>query len=382
MIQKYAFIGIFAVLGVLPATAQITDATLERYNAAAGGNVIEEKLAAAEQLATEAIATPQDADATLLAYEAAWTMCSVGYCTRAVPAADFAVSQPATDAHPVMADRKLLAAYARWRAAPNNETRASLDSALSTVADEPPSMLSVSAFHNRYIADMSESDFETAKQTAAAAAAHLFPVRDQVGPTWSGAAITAAVASFNDDREPEAIIDIAKAHAEISIMRHMSPSPPDWLLDRYYTSMAWQSAMNAYFSSEGDAAREIEIADQIVDDAITDDNHTHPDGPSIHTIDGLPSCDGKFNRPPKPTYPNRPAHQGYVGAVIALMDIDESGTITPRIGASVPGDMFDDEVLRSLKRLRWKWEDTADGDPNCRKINRDVVYPFQFQLDG
>lgn len=62
------------------------------------------------------------------------------------------------------------------------------------------------------------------------------------------------------------------------------------------------------------------------------------------------------------------------------MDIDESGTITPRIGASVPGDMFDDEVLRSLKRLRWEWEDTADGDPNCRKINRDVVYPFQLQL--
>lgn len=382
MIQKYIFFSVFAALAILQATAQVTDATVERYNAASAGSDPAEKIATANLLANEAMATPADAEAALLAYEAAWTMCSAGDCAKAVPAADFAVAQPATETHPLMADRKLLAAYARWKATPDEGTRAYLDLALDAVAAEPPSLLSVSAFHNRYVADMSEGDFSTAKHTAAAAADHLYPVRDQVGQIWSGAAISAAVASFNDDHDPEAIVSIARTHAELSMMRHMSSSPPDWLMDRYYTSMAWRNAMGAYFQSENNGKKQRELTEQISADAITDDNHTHPDGSSTHNMDDLPACDGNLNRPPKPSYPDKAARTGYVGAVIALLDIDENGTITPRIGASVPGDMFDEEVLRSLKRRKWVWEDTADGDPNCRKSRRDVIHPFEFHLEG
>ncbi|WP_407637658.1 energy transducer TonB [Henriciella marina] len=96
----------------------------------------------------------------------------------------------------------------------------------------------------------------------------------------------------------------------------------------------------------------------------------------------MPVCPGDVNRAPRPKYPEVAASDGYVGAVIVVYDVDEAGKLNPRVAASVPTDIFDEAALKSVERLRWKWEDSEPDAPPCRKQIEEVVQSFEFVLQS
>ena len=363
-----------------PAVAEISDETVARYNAAVQANDVPSLLPAAKALADEAVASPDDRDAALLAFEAAWALCRNGDCEAAIPAAEFAASQPDTGAHPSLADRELLKAFAHWQLKKRRSTRADLDTALLTKVEEEPTLLSVAAFQRRYLDDAKEGRSGRLPKSAGEAAAHFYPVRDQIGDVWAQAAILAVATEFGIDHNPSTLLKMARLEAEILLIRHVTDDEPDWMERRYLEATAWRSAMDAYLHSENKGADEREFVDEILDDAITDDNHQHPVGTGPHIKEKPLLCRGAFTRMPRPTYPDDGAWSGYIGAVLVLFDADEDGAKNFRIGASVPTDIFDDAALASVRRLKWEWEGTTrDGEP-CLQQRDSVQWPFHFIL--
>lgn len=363
-----------------PTVAEISDETVARYNAAVQANDVPSLLTAAEALAGEAVASPDDRDAALLAFEAAWALCRNGECGAAIPAAEFALGLPSNvGEHPTREDRRLLLAYAEWTVEKTSDTRTALDAELSDRVESSPTLLTVSAFHNRYINDLSEGRARMAQKTAAAAATHMEQAKDQLGQLWSGAELAVHTTHFNEKQSPDALIGIAELYAELKLMFHVAPSPaPEWLRNRYYETNAWWAAMYAYFRSEDTSSWARRRAQKIVDDAITDDNHTHMEGDTTHAEDRIRSCPGNLNRPPSPKYPQAALNEGYVGAVIVAFDVNEEGRIDARVAASVPSDKFDEAVLESMERLKWNWEEPSPDAPPCRKEVKNVIQPFEF----
>ncbi|MCZ4297275.1 energy transducer TonB [Henriciella marina] len=371
------------LLGALcaPALAEISDEAVARYNAAAQANDVPALLTAAEVLAGEAVASPDDRDAALLAFEAAWALCRNGECEAALAAAEFAASQPDTSAHPSLADRELLKAFAHWQVRKRRSTRADLDTALSTRVEGERTLLSVAAFQRRYLDDAKQGRSGRLPKSAGEAAAHFYPVRDQIGDVWAQAAILAVATEFGTDHTPATLLKMARVEAEILLIRHVTDDEPDWMERRYLEATAWRNAMDAYLRSENKGADEREFVEEILDDAITDDNHQHPVGTGPHIKDDPLLCRGNFTRMPRPTYPDDAAWSGYIGAVIVLFDVDEDGAKNVRIGASVPTDIFDDAALASVRRLKWEWEGSTRDGESCLQQRDSVQWPFYFVLE-
>ena len=378
---RFLVIAIVALGASFGALAQISDATISRYNVASKGGDDAELLSAARALASEAVAAPGESDAVLLAYEAAWTLCRKGDCAAAIPAAQFAAGQPAGSEHPIAQDRQLLLAFAEWKAGKSGKTRRALDTALAAQEALSPSLLSIMAFQDRYVDDLISGDEDEAIKSAGAAAAHFYPVREQIFSHWANARISELASRFNEDREEDVIIGMAELHSELRLRRHLVDEGPQWLTDLYYLTYAWHHAVDAYLQSIGRHKDLREQAQTIIDDAITDDNHDHVEGSSPHDKE-INRCEGNFTRGPRPSYPDSEALKGYVGAVIVVFEVDASGAKNYRIGASVPSDRFDDAVLKSLRKLKWKWEDPAPGEPACVKVREEVSWPFQFVLNN
>ena len=381
MLKKLMFCTGCALAICAAAFADISQATIETYNNAVQSNDRDALFAAATALSNEAIASPEDDQSALLAYEAAWALCRYGKCKEALPAAAFAVSQPDTGQHPSLADRQLLLAFAGWKTNQDRRTRKALDDALADRVGDTPSLLTVAAFQARYLEDAESTRKKQLATSARDAATHFYPVRDQITEVWSHAAILATVSGFGKDHEPSSLVDMAKIAAELGLMRHMQDDAPEWLDKSALEAAAWTHAMSAYFLSEGKGKDERELADEILKTSITDDSHEHAPGSGPHRSDGLLMCRGDFTSKPRPSFPEDAAWDGYVGAVIVLFDADESGAKNVRIGASVPSDVFDKAALDSIRGLEWKWEESAAGDPPCVKSRPEIQWPFYFVLD-
>ncbi|WP_156807911.1 hypothetical protein [Henriciella marina] len=237
----------------LQASSEVSDSTIEAYNNAVQSGSKAELIDAAKALSDEVVASPEADNAALLAFEAGWALCRSGSCEDAISPAFFAKSQPvAAGEHPTAADRELLFSYAEWSVDKNTETRAALDAALVGRVDSPPTLLTVTAFHNRYLNDLSNNRPEEAIKTASAAKRHMAQAKDQLGQLWSGAALAIHTTKFNHEQSPEALIGIAELFAELKLMWHVSSSPsPDWLRDRYYEANAWYSAMKRLLRFRG-----------------------------------------------------------------------------------------------------------------------------------
>lgn len=375
----------FLVVAVLalgsPVQAEINSSTTEAYNAAVQGSDAETLVATATALMNEAIASPNEDQSTVLAYEAAWALCRNGKCEQALPGAKFVVTRPETGEHPSLADRELLLAFAEWKTDRNRKTRKVLDETLAARVSDAPNLLTVAAFQARYIDDAEHRRTKRLPISAGEAASHFHPVRDQIGELWSHAAILASAAAFGEDHDPESLVEMAKVAGELNLIRHVTDDEPAWMEKRHLEATAWQYAMDAYFRSEEEGEEERELVDQILDDAITDENHEHPPGTGPHRENGPPSCKGGFTSMPTPTYPDNAAWDGYVGAVIVLFDVDASGANNIRIGASVPTDTFDEASLSSVRKLKWKWDDApADAEP-CVKSRTGMQWPFYYVLE-
>lgn len=380
MLKRFIYVFAVCLMWTLQVSAQIKTETVLRYNAAVDAGDRNDLIDAASDLAREAMASPENEQAALLAYEAAWKLCQNGECQKAIRPARFAVDQPSTGAHPVRADRELLLAYADWKSRPGRENREALDAALNNMSDVSASPLSVSAFQGRYVYDLEKNDFSRSEATARAAAAHFYPLRETLGAIWADAELATHVSSFNGRSDPDAMIGVAQLTVYLDRQSYVVGGAPPWMMERFYRSIAWRHAMAAYFTSVDEAEDERIYAEKISSDAEVSANLKAGLTLALAEHGELPRCGGALSSAPKPRFPSIAAVRGNYGSVLLGLDVAVSGAITPSVKASVPSERFEAAALKSIEDIVWEWEDPAPGQPACQRMSFKTILPFSFTL--
>ncbi len=393
--MRLAILLVFGAFLALRSWAEIPPGIIADYNAALQSGDAGAQQKAAAGLTSAAMSDPADPQATLLAYEGAWTLCRTGDCKAAIAPAEFALSQPPTDAHPLMADRELLAALAVWMNDRNRRTRKRFDTVLAQHVDAPPSTVSVSAFNLRYEADLVAGDWGQLEASAGDAARHFEQVSEQLPESWINARFATIVADYTNGPNGNAQEDMVRLEGELyqmvygSAQAQAGEEPVAWLKDSYWRASAWRYAMNAYFASidtsrtgsrlGGDKGLDEKRVDEILasyTDAV-DVKPSMTDTPGV--AEDLPFCEGELVQSPSLRYPSRAGFSGHIGAVIAGYRFEDGQVVDVEVLASVPFDGFRDEVVKTVSRWRWKKAENQPSEP-CRMSRDNIIQTFVFQL--
>lgn len=378
--MRKLLIGLVLALAMNSAAADISSDVIQAFNSSMQGGDEDSQIAAASNLAAEAMTNPEDEMAALLAYEAAWTLCNNDSCEAAIEPAEFARLQPSSDpaAHPIAADRELLVAYTNWKTKQSRRNRQSLDTALAAVVHGEPSLLSLTAFQERYLFDASKRRYSLTEATALEAATHFKLVEDSFPHLYVGAEMSAIVASFND--RPTADAQRRMAHFEGYLMQMRAPyedkEEPSWMREAYFRANAWSLAMLAYFNSSskrGAGSAEIEaiLASYQENEAYTEATE--------HKQRDVAFCDGELIQRPRFNYPRGTANKGMIGAVIVGLQVIDGKAVNFEILASVPNEGFKESALETVSQWTWKVSEEQSVEP-CNTTHENMVLPLLFQI--
>lgn len=382
--MRFTTLIVSTVLGASAAYGDISNDKIKIYNQAVeAGTDANAIIKAAADLATEAIANPNQEDAVLLAYEAGAMMCLMGACQNALPAAKFVAQAPNTDpnAHPVATDRALLLRYSEWAASPKRQTRRTFDDALKAHIPLEPSMLSVKAFEARYGADTQSGKLRQTARSASEAGDHLRPVAELIPKSYVLAELTAAISQFNDNQDKSARSDIAHLNSWITQFRIAQDEPADWIREEEDRTYAWGLAMDAWYISSGRRGISEQKLDEIKATYNTQENPTTDSPEDADDPEGLPFCKGEMQQRPALRYKSSQVEQGFFGAVIVGFDIEDGFVRNPVIRASVPEERFETQALETISK--WTWQPAEDQKPGetCRLSRTNIVLPMVFALD-
>ena len=357
----------------VPALAQIADADVLAYNAAAASGNSDQIRAAARQLAAASIASPEDPRSGPFAYEAAWALCQAGACAEAVPVADFAAALPVPPAR-----ASLLKAYVAWKAKPSRASAKILDAALEDIASTPPSGLSATAFLERYVSELQEGYFSDAAGLAGTAALHFAAGGEVYAHLAIEARMVAITSRFNATTKRGSLEEMIHLRGELNRRRiEGGDDAPEWIEKSFWTANAWQLAMEAYFSSVGQPGVSSARADEILE------SYTAGLDQADGVYDGAPDrpfCDGKFVQKPPMRYPTGQSRKGQFGAVIVQFHFEDGKVRDPRVLAAVPFDGFRDHVVETMSK--WTYEPNVDpATAGCSISHDDFVQEYVFALN-
>lgn len=274
----------------------------------------------------------------------------------------------------------VLAAQEAFSAAPSSETRDSLLSALADYSG-PPAVETVNAYLALIISDSASENVENMRESGLAAAAHFEPVKDIIPQQFIEAKYVAAVAYFNDDPSPNAMIEMAHVEGFAKAFRDGLGEHPDWADDLRWKADAWGMAMEAYFiSSRKRYPSEADIDAVLANYPIPADTAASNDEDD-EVENKLPQCEGRMIQRPKMRYPSGKAMRGMFGAVILGFELDQDGNVVdPKILASVPIEEFDERSLETVGKWRFKPDDSDQVGVSCRVERSKVVQPLIFQI--
>ena len=374
---KHWVIGIVAsAASAFTASADLPPELIKAYNSAMGTQDTAQIVPAAEALAAAAVEDPAAPDATLIAFETASQLCLRGACARAADAARLAASGTGADLPPAL-ERALLAAYAAYSAAPGSETLATLDGALSAIAAEPPTLISVNAFGARYVAEAKSGSPESLSREARRAADHFRPARDLVPQYWATAELTALITKFNTTTEAKTLLDIYELeywlYDRLAPYNRESVEAPEWLRDNYYTTMAWRLAIETFVQMSDSRSSVLRKAKTRAE-ARAEEIEARPKEAKAE----LPFCSGRFEPMPAPVYPGRAGRGGFVGAILIGVAISdgEPGGLT--VLAAVPDGVFERATLDSFRNVKWVFD--ADQPEPCDRSTDRVLVPFVYEI--
>ena len=382
------------IVAGLAASAQAPDInqTISAYNEAVAAGDTAPRVKAAKALGEAALLHPEREDAAILAFEAGQTLCLMSDCSGAAELARFAASKPLPGDVIRPEDIALLEAYASWSQKPDRQRRKALDDVLDQLAEKDLTTLTLAAFHNRYMKDLSDQDWNEARESAAQAATHFAAFKDVIGEHWSNAAMTSITASFNHDPDPDDLLAMARHHVKLGKIRRAHEDEPDWVSNHWFVSEAWQLAMSAYFHSARDRRRsgsrirgpDPEKLDRQVD-AIMAELDEAGSSPVLKTStaeedpDTLPFCEGTFDMKPGLRYPSGAARRGMFGAVILSVTLDHGEVSDVEVLAAVPNEGFTEDLTRTVEKWTWKTKEGIPGE-TCRTSHSNLVWPFVFML--
>lgn len=388
-----------ALLVALPAAGQsdeMSDAIVA-YNEAVSSGGAAARVDAARALGQATLRHPERDDAALLAYEAGQTLCVYAACDGAIPFAEFASSRPLAGDAVYPSDVALLKAYSAWKDKSHRSTRNALDQALEDVGNEGLTSLSLTAYHNRYIADFKDQNWRQASQTAAQAASHFAPFRSVIGEQWSDASIASIVADFNSRPDTKDVMDMAYHRLELGKIYYTVEDEPDWLDGHWYLTDAWQMAMSAYFAYGADSRsgpgvrtpdhKYLDARVEEIMDGLSEFRDKLPEATDVDSAaeEGeedtrLPYCDGTFDMTPELSYPDAAAQKGMFGAVIAQIKVEDRKVTDVEILAAVPSSAFEESAEATIRQWEWQPEGEEPGvtcDPSYRRI----ILPMAFMLE-
>ncbi len=276
----------------------------------------------------------------------------------------------------------VLAAQTAYEADANKDTRAALMEAL-TAYDGPPTVETVQALWAVMINDSMDGDYENMRESALAVEAHIAPVSEILPQQYSEAKFVAAVALFNDERDTDALLEMAHVEGFSKGFYDEQGEKPDWAESLKWKSDAWGLAMEAYFVSVGERHPSETMIQEIIasygydQQKINDDAMDKPG-----TITGLPHCPGKLIQRPRMRYPAGGVRKGLFGAVILKFDFDPEGNVTnPQVMASIPFEEFEERSLKTVGKWKYKADQSRDVGTSCTLERSNVVLPLVFQLD-
>ncbi|MBU3919527.1 MAG: energy transducer TonB [Alphaproteobacteria bacterium] len=357
------------------AAAEITDADVLNYNAAVASGNVEQIRAAAQQLASAAIASEGDPQASLIAYESGWVLCQIGACAEALPAAEFAAAQAGGPE-----GATLLKAFAAWKVNPSVANEKSVDAALGAIQSAPPTGLSTSAVRERYASELQSRNFDDAARLAQLATAH-FAAGGEAYERYLIEARTIDISSrFNVKPKASQLEEMIHLRGELSRSQHLyGDNVPDWMEKSFWVANAWQSAMNAFFSSEGKPGVSEKRAEQILESYENGLEQADAKAADVDPEPKLPLCEGNFVRKPAMRYPSGMGSKGQFGALIVRFRFEEGKVRDPEVLAAVPMDGFRDEVLKTISK--WYFKPSVDPAKAGCTLNRDsLIQEFVFSL--
>ncbi len=395
------FFSVFCLLNPLAAGADISEAVIARYNSAVTEGADKAAIIeASNALISEVIANPDEGDAAFLAYEAAAMLAQLGDWASALEGAKFVASAPVLDpaAHPVPLDRAVLAAFTAWQLDDNRQTRRALDEVLADAVDTEPNMISILAFELRYSTDLHEKRRRKAAISAGEAAHHIKSVADIFPEKYVTAQYLAAISLFNTKEDPEAMRQLVHLKGWLLQKADLAgKGAREWMRNMEYRASAWQLAMDAYFiSTNRKTVRDQEVAQIMATYGYDKYGNKLGEysyegvGEEINSIapskedssEKLPFCDGQLNRSPRLKYPKDAGKYGRVGAVLAEVDLDETGqVIDPVVLASVPEGVFEKESLKAISKWKWIADETEQAGVTCRLHRKNLVQSFVFLFE-
>ena len=377
-----------AVLCLAPLSfADISNATIRDYTSAIESRKVSEIIDKSRALASEAMQNADDDQASLLAFEAAWTLCSLERCADAVDAADFVARQTVSDAaaHPVRQDRNLLLAYARWRNKATSQTRKALDDALGDMDDVEPSLLSVKAFTERYRVDQAGTDRDQTKRTAQAAREHLEQLADLVPDQLAVANFVEAASAWGGGIRSNDQIRMEHAKWQFQILLADDKfNNAAGLEDLRWKAEAWGSAMRAFVIARARGAGPNKrtagkFPGMTPDEAREVAQLYAPKLAALKTPPEQPRCIGALSEQPDRVPRGRDQTRGYVGTVIVGIDVEAGELKNIRVLAAVPDDKYSQFALDAFKGIRWEKAETQPV-ADCNDSFEELVVPFSFSF--
>lgn len=231
--------------------------------------------------------------------------------------------------------------------------------------------------------DVASGDYEKMRESAVAATAHLAPVAEFLPQQYIEAKFVGAISLFNGEEDASAMLEMA--HVEGFTGRFREPGfddRPVWAINIYWKATAWTMAMDAYFeTAKKDHPSEDEI-NAVLANYKVDTETLNAAAKASEAESALPFCDGRVVQSPQLRYPARSMRKGMVGAVIMGMDFDTGGKVlNPKVLASIPSDEFDESLLRTVSKWRYRAKKRKDVGVTCRVDRTNIVIPFIFTLE-
>lgn len=374
--RRLAVLILVLIGAVIPSQAQVTEADIVAYNTAIEAGDASMIQVAALQLANAAASDTENPEAGIAAYEAAWTLCRIGACEQALPAARFAASLPGATAQD-----KLLSAFAAWQVQSSSSNTRMLRAALNDAAPHAPSGMSVSAFREFYGARLLSRDYAAAERIAKQAQSH-FALGGEPFQRFEFEARAIAITSrFNSSPRAAQVEEMVHLRGELSQMRRAAGRDrPDWMNDAYWLANAWQNAMQAYFVSTDRrfrAARMNEILASYEGGAAPIEIIEAAEG-EAGTIRAR-FCDGEMVQQPAIRYPAGQEMRGRFGSVIVRFRFEDGKVRDPEVLAAVPSDGFREDALRTVSQ--WYFRPSEDPvQSGCRLDHNSVIQEFVFAI--
>lgn len=361
------------------AQAQIDDAVISAYNAAATSPDVRTGVDAALALIDSALENPDDARQGNILYEAAQFLCLRSQCEAARNAGE-ALSRSDDVVH---ASRgAALLAYSDFTENQSGRNRDKLADALNAVQALPPDTFSVTAFSALYGYDTQKGRWHDAMNALDSTVAHLEPVRSQYPSLYYPTSRNAIIADFMYRHSSDSLRDLVEYYAIMRQMRSVEDARgdvPAWLETEYWESEAWIRVAEAWFMSNNQQNR-ILTESQREDILETYPPVDVPEHTTNSPQDSRPFCEGELHMRPRLDYPTSANFRGMIGVVTLRIAFDASGNvIDPEVLASVPIGGFEEETIETVSK--WRWDPNDDQDLSACRLNREnVVLPVSYSF--